>query len=258
MKMIRVYKGILGVIIFVFYTTVVLAQLPVIIPFMPKPVTVEPQSSATKQPATQAKLKPKQKATRYFVPLSDSLSVAARYAQFMQVSDTCILLPHLYAAIDDWIGTPYRYGWNTKKNGTDCSGFVGKVFKELVNIDLPRSATGMAGAIEPKSKNELQEGDLIIFNYYGCRNSHVGIYLQNGWFVHASNVYGVTLANLNTAFYQQKFSKGGPVKNLYMQQPASLMDDNKKHRLEHIEKLPMFTPSVWIPTNTKLRSNCHA
>ena len=191
------------------------AQIPKTINITPQPTSTQLVANAT---SNTIQVKRKQQKAKYFVPQCDSLSVISRYAQFMQVNDTCQLLPQLYGAIDEWIGTPYRYGRNSKINGTDCSGFVGEIFKEIFAADLPRSTAAMINIINTKQRTELQEGDLIIFNYYGRRNSHVGIYLQNGWFVHASTVYGVTLSNLNTPFYVKKFSKGGSVNGLDIQQ----------------------------------------
>ena len=133
------------------------------------------------------------------------------YAEYMNVSDTLLHIPELYAAIHEWIGTPYRYGHSDRK-GTDCSGFVRNIFLPLCGEELPRSALGQSQIIRPKPITELKEGDLVFFNYRGRTHSHVGIYLQNGWFVHASTVRGVTLNNLYTSYYTQRFSKGGPLK----------------------------------------------
>ena len=138
-------------------------------------------------------------------------AIISHYAQYMNVSDSALFIPELYGAIHEWIGTPYRYGRSDKK-GTDCSGFVRNVFKPLCGEDLPRSAAGISKIIQPKPISELTEGDLVFFNYRGRTNSHVGIYLQNGWFVHASTVRGVTLNNLYTPYYTSRFSKGGSLK----------------------------------------------
>ena len=138
-------------------------------------------------------------------------TVIKYYAEYMNVSDTLIHIPELYVAIHQWIGIPYRYGRSDRK-GTDCSGFVVNILHPLCGEKLPRSALGLSQIIQPKHISELREGDLVFFNYYGRTNSHVGIYLQNGWFVHASSVRGVTLNNLYSSYYTQHFSKGGPLK----------------------------------------------
>lgn len=238
-------------VVFTVVTSVSMGQLPILVPVLPQ-INSQQNKAATsvkavKTKAVQPQAKRMQKAAKYVVPGNDSLPAAARYARFMQVADTAIKNPELYLAIDQWIGTPYRYGRNKIKEGTDCSGFVGKVFEQLFETKLPRSAAGVAQVIDSKDKKELKEGDLIVFNYYGRRNSHVGIYLQNGWFVHASNVYGVTLANLNTSFYQQKFSKGGSVKGLVIRKEEK--DDKKTLSPQSIDiynfsKVPLLLPDV--------------
>ena len=171
-------------------------------------------------------------------------TVVKYYAEYMNVSDTILHIPELYAAIHEWIGTPYRYGRSDRK-GTDCSGFVRNIFKPLCGEELPRSASGISQIIQPKPISELREGDLVFFNYYGRTNSHVGIYLQNGWFVHASTVRGVTLNNLYSSYYTQRFSKGGPLKQGKLKDlmPQSSTDGGEQLPFETFE---LLTPiGIW-------------
>ena len=174
-----------------------------------------------------------------------SHAVVKHYAEYMNVSDSLIHIPELYATIHEWIGTPYRYGRSDRK-GTDCSGFVRNVFLPLCGEQLPRSASGISQIICPKPVSELKEGDLVFFNYYGRTNSHVGIYLQNGWFVHASSAHGVTLNNLHTPYYTLHFSKGGSLKQ------GELKDLMTHHRMDGAEQLSwnsveQFPLSLLIP-----------
>ncbi|MDR1154551.1 MAG: C40 family peptidase [Bacteroidales bacterium] len=138
-------------------------------------------------------------------------AVVKYFAEYMNVNDSLLYIPELYATINEWMGTPYHYGRSDRK-GTDCSGFVRSIFRPLCGEELPRSASGMSKVIQPRPVSELKEGDLVFFNNRGRINSHVGIYLQNGWFVHASTVNGVTLNNLHTSYYTRHFSKGGSLK----------------------------------------------
>ena len=138
-------------------------------------------------------------------------AIVKHFAKQMNVSDTILHVPELYVVIHEWIGTPYKYGRSDKK-GTDCSGFVRNIYLPLCGEELPRSASDMAKIIHSKPVADLAEGDLVFFNYYGRTNAHVGIYLQNGWFVHASTFRGVTLNNLHSSYYKQRFSKGGSLK----------------------------------------------
>ena len=162
-------------------------------------------------------------------------AVVKQFAEYMNVSDTLLYIPELYAAIHEWIGTPYRYGRSDKK-GTDCSGFVRNIFYPLCGEDLPRSASDISKIIVSKPIAELKEGDLVFFNYRAT-NSHVGIYLQNGWFVHASTVRGVTLNNLYTSYYTRRFSKGGSLKQGELKELIQQTIDNSEEDIPPLEPL---------------------
>lgn len=85
-----------------------------------------------------------------------------------------------------FIGTPYSWGGNTP-SGFDCSGFTQYVYKNAMGIDIPRISRDQASAGRAVSMNNLQEGDLLYFDTMGRGSvSHVGIYVGNGQFVHAS------------------------------------------------------------------------
>lgn len=108
-----------------------------------------------------------------------------------------------------YMGVPYVFGGSTPK-GFDCSGFTSYVFKQH-GITLPRATTGQATAGTRVSKAELQAGDLVIFsNTYKKGPSHVGIYMGNGQFIHASSVRsgGVVISNLSESYYINHFSYG--------------------------------------------------
>lgn len=108
-----------------------------------------------------------------------------------------------------YMGVRYVYGGSTPK-GFDCSGFTSYVFKQH-GITLPRATTGQATAGPKISKADLQAGDLVIFsNTYKKGPSHVGIYMGNGQFIHASSVRsgGVVISNLSEAYYTNHFSYG--------------------------------------------------
>lgn len=138
-------------------------------------------------------------------------AIIEKYVTQLGISDSLINNPYLYVLIDEWIGTKYKYGGNSK-SGTDCSGFVGQILKHFTDATYPRSAAGMSQVVEVKKKEDLQEGDLVFFNLRNIPNKHVGIYLHNGYFVHASSVNGVTISNLNATTYLKRFSKCGSIK----------------------------------------------
>lgn len=108
-----------------------------------------------------------------------------------------------------FMGVPYVFGGSSPK-GFDCSGFTSYVFKQH-GITLPRATTGQATAGPKVNKAELQAGDLVIFsNTYKKGPSHVGIYMGDGKFIHASSVRsgGVVISSLGEAYYTNHFSYG--------------------------------------------------
>ena len=114
----------------------------------------------------------------------------------------------LYEFIDQWMGVKYQYG-GKDENGIDCSAFTGRLFRDLYNVTLPRTSLEQFENSEPVETENLKEGDLLFFNTSGKSISHVGIYLGNGKFVHASTQKGVTIDALNWPYYQKTFIGAG-------------------------------------------------
>lgn len=117
---------------------------------------------------------------------------------------------HLYNFITDWIGVKYRFG-GLDKNGIDCSGFAFLLEKEIYGITLPRISRDQAKAVNKKSVDNLKEGDLVFFSFGGNDIDHVGVYLNDGFFVHASTNRGVIVDDLNLPAYQRVLVKSGSV-----------------------------------------------
>lgn len=142
-------------------------------------------------------------------------SLKERYAAILDVSERDIKNEKLYRFIDDWMGVPYK-GAGMDKNGVDCSGFTVLLQKEIFNRSVPRIARNMAENVKRKYEEELEEGDLVFFDFGGQKFSHVGVYLKNNRFVHASTSKGVIVSNLKDAWYYKYFSRCGSVKaNFY-------------------------------------------
>ncbi len=121
----------------------------------------------------------------------------------------------LYRQVNSWLGVPYRLGGTTKK-GVDCSGFVGAIYNGVYGKKLNRTAEDIyIGNCRKIGKGRLKEGDLVFFRTDGKRKrkpNHVGIYLKNGKFAHASSSKGVEINSLNTDYYKKAYLKGGRVK----------------------------------------------
>lgn len=120
----------------------------------------------------------------------------------------------LYIEAANWIGTPYRYGGNTRK-GIDCSGFTSQIYKTVYRKTLSRSSEQQRkNDCQRIPKRKLHEGDLVFFATGKPRRkaTHVGIYLKDGQFIHASTRNGVTVDHLNAPYYRQHWLSAGRVK----------------------------------------------
>lgn len=106
-----------------------------------------------------------------------------------------------------YLNIPYVWGGNTT-NGFDCSGFTKYVMKNFgVNIDRVSKDQAKNGEFVPK--NELKEGDLVFFDTKGNGVSHVGIYIGNGEFVHASSAAKkIVISNLDKGYYNKTYVTG--------------------------------------------------
>lgn len=116
--------------------------------------------------------------------------------------------PYLYYQVYDWLGTRYKYSGNSKK-GIDCSGFVSEMYKNTYCIDLNGSSGSIYTQVKPVEKCELREGDILFFKIRRNQISHVGVYLGNNKFAHASVHSGVIVSDLDEQYYKRYFYKGG-------------------------------------------------
>lgn len=113
---------------------------------------------------------------------------------------------NLRSAVASYIGIPYRRG-GSDRSGFDCSGFVCAVFKDVYNILLPRSSGEMSRYGNQVHLRNAVSGDLVFFkNHRIGKINHVGIYLENGSFVHASVKHGVRYSSINEAYYAKRFA----------------------------------------------------
>ena len=116
----------------------------------------------------------------------------------------------LLRTVTNWIGTPYSYG-SSSHRGTDCSGFVTRVFREVYGITLQRSSRSMFGTTQRVAKAEMQTGDLVFFRRGHGPIYHVGIYLKDGKFAHSACNGGVMVSSLNQPYYHHNFYAAGRV-----------------------------------------------
>jgi lipoprotein Spr len=120
----------------------------------------------------------------------------------------------LLQKIDEWWGTPYVLGGSSKR-GVDCSYFTLDVMNAIYNTNLKRTAAEQYTQSEKIDWSDLKEGDLIFFKTDASRSiSHVGIYMTNNKFAHASTSQGVTISDLSEPYWQKRlYSLGRVLKN---------------------------------------------
>jgi len=153
------------------------------------------------------------------VQIENASAVQIKYALLLNTEVERIQNISLYQNIDDWYGTRYKMG-GTTKSGIDCSAFVQTIFLSAYAVTLPRMAKDQYKVTRRISRTELKEGDLLFFNTRGGV-SHVGIYLQNNKFVHAS-VSGVMISDMFEPYYVKHFIAAGRVGNVNNNSSVSL------------------------------------
>lgn len=115
--------------------------------------------------------------------------------------------------VKTFLGVPYRLGGSTLK-GIDCSAFVKKIY-QIFNVDLPRTAREQIFFGKRVKREELEEGDLVFFKTRRANGTHVGIYVGNNEFVHASSwSKEVKIDSLETPYFDRRFLGGVRIKEL--------------------------------------------
>ena len=121
------------------------------------------------------------------------------------LDDQIMVIANLSEHQQEWQGTRYRIGGNSK-SGVDCSGFMQITFRDLIGIDLPRMTVDQAKEGTKISKSELRTGDLVFFNTgRGPNGKHVGVYVKNGQFLHASTKGGVIYSDMDSPYWTKTF-----------------------------------------------------
>lgn len=105
-----------------------------------------------------------------------------------------------------WKGVRYRLGGDTKR-GIDCSAFVQRTFRDQFGLELPRSTSQQQDTGKEITRSKLRPGDLVMFRA-GSTGRHVGIYLGNDNFVHASTSSGVMISSLNDDYWKKRYREG--------------------------------------------------
>ena len=110
----------------------------------------------------------------------------------------------LFDFYSEWEGVEYKLGGDSKK-GIDCSGFIQKAFKEKFDLSMPRTTLEQSVVGKEISKDQLKGGDLVFFKIGDI--NHVGVYLEDGMFIHASTKIGVTISELDSSYFNKNYWK---------------------------------------------------
>lgn len=140
-----------------------------------------------------------------------SKEIKKKYAEKLGVSSADIKNEKLYEFINEWYGVPYKYA-GKDKNGIDCSGLASTLYNHVYHKTISPSTKALVGEVKKIKESDLKEGDLVFFNTNGKSISHVGVYLQNNKFVHASTKKGVMISDMNEPYFQKTYVQSGRVK----------------------------------------------
>lgn len=130
-----------------------------------------------------------------------------RYAIILDVEVEQFTNQKLVEYVHQWWAVPYRLGGSSMK-GVDCSNFVRGLTNYAYGLELPRTSREQAAYCKEISREELKEGDLVFFNT-GRGISHVGLYMANNKFVHASTSMGVVISSLDEPYWKKRYVKSG-------------------------------------------------
>ncbi len=140
-----------------------------------------------------------------------SSSKMKNVANILGVKESEIKDENLYKFIAAWYGTPYKYGGCDIK-GTDCSCLTINLYQKVYKKSLPRTADEMVKLCDKLSSSKVEEGDMVFFKIESKQVTHVGVYLKNNKFIHASTKKGVMISDLNEPYFKKYFYTFGRLK----------------------------------------------
>jgi lipoprotein Spr len=146
------------------------------------------------------------KATSY----DAALSLPNKYANLLGVAPTSLNNLELLAQMEKWFGTQYCFGGSTD-SCIDCSSFTQVILRDVYNVKIPRNSQQQFDASTKIETENLKEGDLVFFNTVSASMiiTHVGVYVCNNKFVHASTSKGVTINDLSEKYFAKAYRGAG-------------------------------------------------
>lgn len=153
------------------------------------------------------------KSSKIKTPEIVASSLQTKYSIIMDVNVENLSNTALLQQIDDWWGTRYCHG-GVNYSCIDCSAFTQMMLRDVYNVRIPRTAAEQFKLTRRIKENELKEGDLVFFKTTSSGISHVGLYLTNNKFVHASSTNGVIISDLKENYWSKHFSGAGRVSQM--------------------------------------------
>lgn len=144
----------------------------------------------------------------------------------------------LYSEGCKWLGTPYKYGGNDR-NGVDCSGLMVAIYRDALNIKLPRTSRQQSEWCRRVDIKNLQPGDLLFFDTSRDRNgkvSHVGLYLGSGEMLHSSTSRGVIVSAIVDNYYSERLLACGRVAEMGSDRPGKADRSDRSDRSDKANK----------------------
>jgi NlpC/P60 family len=170
-------------------------------------ITANPQLTAsipdTKTERKETIAVPESKYPANSASYGDVAALKLKYGQLLGKDPEQLENIDLLKSVDEWYGTRYKMG-GMSKSGIDCSAFVQAVYLTAFGMAVPRTAFEQFKVSNHISATEMKEGDLVFFNTTGGV-SHVGIFLGNNKFIHASVAHGVAVSDLFDPYYLKRF-----------------------------------------------------
>ena len=139
-----------------------------------------------------------------------ALSLPNKYANLLGVAPTELTNMLLLSQLEKWYGTQYCFGGSTD-SCIDCSSFTQVILRDVYNVKIPRNSQQQFDASTKIETKNLKEGDLVFFNTVSASMiiTHVGVYVCNNKFAHASTSKGVTISDLSEKYYTKAFRGAG-------------------------------------------------
>ena len=139
-----------------------------------------------------------------------ALSLPNKYANLLGVAPTELTNTLLLSQMEKWYGTQYCFGGSTD-SCIDCSSFTQVLLRDVYNVKIPRNAQQQFDACTKIEVENLKEGDLVFFNTVSASMiiTHVGVFVCNNKFVHASTSKGVTISDLSEKYFAKALRGAG-------------------------------------------------